>query len=67
LKIVLNGTPRVVQHTTVISLLEELGIDPERVAVEVNLSIIDRTDFKNTSLKEGDKVEVIGFIGGGLL
>ena len=67
MKIVLNGAAREVAETaTVSSLLEELGIKPERVAVEINLQIIDRVDFKTTSFKAGDKVEVIGFVGGGL-
>jgi thiamine biosynthesis protein ThiS len=67
LKIVFNGAAReVAKTTTVSSLLEELGIKPDRVAVEINLQIIDSCDFKTTSFKEGDKVEVIGFVGGGL-
>jgi thiamine biosynthesis protein ThiS len=67
LKIVLNGKAReVAQNTTIASLLKVLGINPERVAVEVNLQIVDRANFKTTSFKEGDKVEVIGFVGGGL-
>ena len=67
LEIVLNGaTRKVAQNTTVSLLLQELGINPERVAVEINLYIIDRADFKTTFLKEGDKVEIIAFVGGGL-
>jgi len=67
LKIVLNGAAREVAETaTVSSLLEELGIKPERVAIEINLQIIDSLDFKTTSFKAGDKVEIIGFVGGGL-
>jgi thiamine biosynthesis protein ThiS len=67
LKIVLNGAAReVTEMATLSSLLEELGIKPEGVAVEINLQIIDRGHFKTTTLKEGDKVEVIGFVGGGL-
>ncbi|MCI0527629.1 MAG: sulfur carrier protein ThiS [Nitrospira sp.] len=67
MKIVLNGAAREVAETaTVSSLLEELGIKPERVAIEINLQIIDRLDFKTTSFKAGDKVEIIGFVGGGL-
>ena len=67
MKIVLNGAAcEVAETATVSSLLEELGIKPARVAVEINLQIIDSGDFKTTSFKEGDKVEVIGFVGGGL-
>ena len=68
MKIVLNGVAReAADSTTISSLLEEVGLSPDRVVVEVNLQIIDRQDFKGTFLKEGDQVEVIGFVGGGIV
>ena len=68
MKIVLNGVAReAADSTTISSLLEEVGLNPDRVVVEVNLQIIDRHDFKGTFLKEGDQVEVIGFVGGGII
>lgn len=68
MKIVLNGAAReVTESTTISSVLEEVGINPDRVVVEVNLQIIDRLHFKSTFFKEGDRVEVIGFVGGGIL
>lgn len=51
--------------TTVSSLLEELQIKPERVAVEVNLQIISKKDYMRTGLNEGDKIEIVNFVGGG--
>ena len=42
-----------------------LDIKTERVAVELNLEILDRKDFDHRSLKEGDRVEILSFIGGG--
>jgi sulfur carrier protein len=45
--------------------LKELGINPDQVAVEVNLSIIKKADYSAYTLKEGDAVEVINFVGGG--
>ncbi len=50
---------------SVASLLSDLGVQAERVAVELNLAIVDRQAFTGTSLRDGDRVEVIGFIGGG--
>jgi sulfur carrier protein len=50
---------------TVGDLLRELAIKTERVAVELNLEILDRKDFDHRSLKPGDRVEVLSFIGGG--
>jgi thiamine biosynthesis protein ThiS len=46
-------------------LLRELDVKTERVAVELNLEILDRKDFELRSLKEGDRVEILSFIGGG--
>ena len=47
-------------------LLRELAIKTERVAVELNLEILDRKEFDHRSLKQGDRVEILSFIGGGL-
>ncbi|MEK7221552.1 MAG: sulfur carrier protein ThiS, partial [Nitrospirota bacterium] len=55
----------VTEGQSVASLLADLGIQAERVAVELNLTIVDRRTFTGTSLRDGDRVEVIGFIGGG--
>jgi thiamine biosynthesis protein ThiS len=46
-------------------LLNELEIRPDRVAVEVNLQIVDRQSFDRQMFQEGDRVEIISFIGGG--
>jgi thiamine biosynthesis protein ThiS len=46
-------------------LLQLLNLQEERIAVEVNLEIVDRQLFPSFELKEGDKVEVISFVGGG--
>lgn len=52
---------------TVADLLQELNIRAERVAVELNLEILDRAAFGQRQLKNGDRVEILGFIGGGSL
>jgi thiamine biosynthesis protein ThiS len=46
-------------------LLRELAIKTERVAVELNLEILDRKEFDQRGLKQGDRVEILSFIGGG--
>ncbi|MDQ6735766.1 MAG: sulfur carrier protein ThiS [Nitrospirota bacterium] len=51
--------------STVAGLLKQLDIRSDRVAVEVNLQILDRQNFDRQSLQEGDRVEIISFIGGG--
>ena len=61
-----NGEPRTVTAgATVAGLLKELDIRPDRVAVELNLTILDRSEFDGRSLQEGDRIEIISFIGGG--
>ena len=66
MRIVLNGEFREVPEAcSVTALLTQLQIPSDRVAVEVNLNIVDRRAFDGTDLRDGDRVEVIGFIGGG--
>ncbi len=50
---------------TVADLLRELEVKAERVAVELNLEILDRAAFAQRPLRDGDRVEILGFIGGG--
>ena len=66
MRITVNGETReLTEGQSVAALLSDLGIQAERVAVELNLKIVDRQAFPGTSLRDGDRVEVIGFIGGG--
>ncbi len=50
---------------TVKELLEELEIPAGRVAVEVNLCVVKKSEYEKWILKEGDIVEVVNFVGGG--
>jgi sulfur carrier protein len=50
---------------TVASLVAQLGMKPDRVAVELNLEIVPRTQWDTTPLKNGDKLEIVHFVGGG--
>ena len=66
IQIQVNGEQRNCRaDATVGDLLRELAIKIDRVAVELNLEILDREDFDHRSLKQGDRVEVLSFIGGG--
>lgn len=61
-----NGESRGVSDgQTVAALLHELDIRVDRVAVELNLEILDRSDFDTRGLRDGDRVEILSFIGGG--
>jgi sulfur carrier protein len=66
MKIQVNGEDRdVPEGMTVAGLARQLDVRPDRVAVEVNLQILDRQEFDRCELREGDHVEIISFIGGG--
>ena len=66
MKIRLNGDPHeLASPLTVTELLEQLGIDPRRVAVEHNLTILKRDRYASTTIAEGDQVEIVNFVGGG--
>jgi thiamine biosynthesis protein ThiS len=51
--------------TTIDRLLADLGVIADRVAVEVNLSVVERGAFATTTIEEGDRVEIVNFVGGG--
>jgi thiamine biosynthesis protein ThiS len=66
LVIIVNGETREVEdRVTVSDLITSLGLKPERLAVEINRSIIRRSQWSDTFLAEGDKVEIVNFVGGG--
>ena len=47
------------------ALLEHLGIDARRVAVEHNLDVVKRAHYDSTEIRDGDQVEIVNFVGGG--
>lgn len=66
MQILVNGERRdATLGTTVDDLLRELAIHSDRVAVEVNLEVLDRQEFARRGLRDGDRIEIISFIGGG--
>lgn len=65
MKLKVNGEEYTTERDTLGQLLKELGIIPERVAVEVNLMVIKKKDFENYRLKGGDSIEIVYFVGGG--
>jgi thiamine biosynthesis protein ThiS len=61
-----NGEPHeVASPLTIAALLDQLGIDPRRVAVEHNESVIKRDRQAATVIKDGDEIEIVNFVGGG--
>lgn len=60
-----NGERMVVASCSVLDLLRQLEIDPRRVAVEVNLEIVPKQAYGEMPLNDGDRVEIVQFVGGG--
>jgi len=66
LSIDLNGLPREFPAgSTIATLLEELALRPELVAVERNRDLVRRALFAETVLAAGDRIEIVEFVGGG--
>lgn len=66
MRIQLNGEPYDgAEAMTVTELLKELEITSARVAVELNLDILPKDEYATTRLKDGDRLEVVHFVGGG--
>ncbi len=66
IKITLNGKPNEIQGgTTVSALLAKWKIRPELVTVEINENILQKLEYEETAIKEGDKVEFVFYMGGG--
>ena len=64
--ITLNGEIRRLEGAqTLAALVESLGLDVRKVAVERNLEIVPRSIYAQTALTDGDRIEIVHFIGGG--
>jgi sulfur carrier protein len=66
LLITINGQEREVPHPLALDgLILHLALAPERLAVELNREIVRRANWPRTMLAEGDRVEIVHFVGGG--
>ncbi len=66
IKIIINGeTHQVSRGARVTDLIKQLELTPERLAVELNLSILPRAKWAETELRPGDRLEIVHFVGGG--
>lgn len=62
----LNGESRnLPDGLTLAALVDHLGMKADRIAVELNLEIVARPKWQETQLKDGDKLEIVHFVGGG--
>ncbi len=65
MNVVINGEARELAATTLAALVEELGLKPDRIAVELNREIVRRERWAETTLHDGDRLEIVHFVGGG--
>ncbi len=66
MKIFLNGQEKEIKEgLSLLSLIEELDLDVNKIALEKDLEIIERSRFDKTLINEGSRIEIIHFIGGG--
>ena len=66
MKLRINGDLREFDGPLSLSgLIEQLGMKPDRVAVELNRSIVHRDEWGITTLSEDDQLEIVHFVGGG--
>jgi thiamine biosynthesis protein ThiS len=66
MRLTINGEEHeIAAPLTLSSLIEQLGMKGDRVAVELNRDIIRREQWPETALKDGDRLEIVHFVGGG--
>lgn len=69
MKLQINGEEKTFESAppfTLAALVEALGMKPDRVAIELNRDIVPRDLWAQTTLNDGDKLEMVHFVGGGL-
>ncbi len=66
MQIAVNGEPvQVPERVTLKELIDQLGLTGKRIAAEVNLEIVPRSEHEHHVLQSGDRIEIVHAIGGG--
>jgi sulfur carrier protein len=66
MRVIINGNEETIEAgITLAELLRRRNAEPKRVAVEVNRELVVRGDHDRTPLQEGDRIEIVTFVGGG--
>ena len=65
MNLTINGENQVFSAETLAALVAQLGMKPDRVAIELNREIVPRDQWAQTPLHDGDRLEVVHFVGGG--
>ncbi|MFZ0481170.1 MAG: sulfur carrier protein ThiS [Terriglobales bacterium] len=65
MNLIINGENRDLTAQTLSALVEQLGMKPDRVAIELNREIVPRDRWAQVLLTNGDQLEIVHFVGGG--
>ena len=65
MQVKINGKMENIQGGTILDLLKAKNIEPQMVAIEVNDAMLERNHLATTTLKEGDQIEFLFYMGGG--
>ena len=65
MNLTINGETQSHTAATLGALVEGLGMKPDRVAIELNRQIVPRDEWSKTQLRDGDRLEIVHFVGGG--
>ena len=66
ISVIVNGEARAIPGgSSIAAMLQAIGLDPRKVAVEHNLEVIPRSTFADVEVIERDKFEIVHFVGGG--
>jgi sulfur carrier protein len=65
MRLTVNGEDQTCAAATIAALVAALGFDNRKVAIERNLAIVPRSLWAKTALVEGDRIEIVHFVGGG--
>jgi len=63
--LIINGDERRLSAQTLSALVDELGMKSDRVAIELNQEIVHKEQWAQTQLHDGDRLEIVHFVGGG--
>ena len=65
MNLIINGESQTLSADTLGALVEQLGMKSDRVAIELNREIVPRGQWAQTRLADGDRLEIVHFVGGG--
>ncbi|HKM48671.1 MAG TPA: sulfur carrier protein ThiS [Terriglobales bacterium] len=65
MNLTINGETQACSAETLGALVEQLGMKSDRIAIELNREIVPREQWPQTPLRDGDRLEIVHFVGGG--